>query len=69
MLVYEERKKSSKFFLNMEKRRGIQARLEDLKLINKLLRIRTRFRMNSYFSMKLFLETRQKTLLKTAKVF
>ena len=37
MLVYEERKKSSKFFLNMEKRRGIQGQIRRLKVNNQII--------------------------------
>ena len=65
----EEGEKSSKFFLNLEKRRGIQGQIRKLIVNNQEITIRTRFRMNSYFSIKIFLEIRQQTLLKTAKVF
>ena len=37
MLVYEERTKSSKFFLNMEKRRGIQGQIRRLKVNNQII--------------------------------
>ena len=36
-LWYEERKKSSKFFLNMEKRRGIQGQIRRLKVNNQII--------------------------------
>ena len=65
----EEGEKSSKFFLNLEKSRGIQGQIRKLIVNNQEITIRTRFRMNSYFSIKIFLEIRQETLLKTAKVF
>ena len=35
---YEERKKSSKFFLNMEKRRGIQGQIRRLKVNNQIIK-------------------------------
>ena len=54
-LTYEG-EKSSKFFLNLEKRRDVQGQIR--KLIVK-----------SFFSMKLFLEVRQQILLRTANVF
>ena len=62
-------KKSSKFFLNLKNVEVFKARLENLLQTTKKSRIRTKFRMNSYFSMKLFLEIRQQTLLRTVNVF
>ena len=65
-LWYEEGEKSSKFYLNLKKRRSIQGQIRKLIVNNQ--EIGTRFRMNSCFSMKLFLKIRHQTLLKTAKV-
>ena len=59
-LWHEEGEKSSKFFLNLEKRSGIQGQIRKLIVNNQ--------EISTYFSMKLFLKTRQQTLSKTVKV-
>ena len=68
-LCYEVGEKSSKFFLNLEKRRGIQGQIRKLILNNQEITKQNKIQNELLFFYETLLETRQQTLLKAAKVF
>ena len=68
-LWYEKGEKSTKFFLNLEKRRGIQGQIRKLIVSNQEITHQSKIQNELLFFYKPFFEAHPRTLLKTAKVF
>ena len=68
-LWYEEGEKSSKFFLNLEKCRGIQGQIRKLIVNNHEITDQNKIQKELLFFHELFLKIRQQTFLRTVNVF